>query len=132
MIFFHEIFVFLMLSPLILIPIEKLLPYPYIIEELFKFLAVCGFANRKKSHLLSPILGGFLFALVETFLYIPNIMVMGQPHIIFERLLKTGGMHIITMLIMYVGVRKKFVIGLLTLILSMTIHYFFNIYFNSF
>jgi hypothetical protein len=128
MIFFHEFFLMLAIAPLLLIPVEIIMPYPYIVEELVKFLIVLGLARKSKKQLMAPVLGGFLFALTETFLYIPNIINVGQPSLILKRLLVTGSMHIITMLLMYTGIRKKLIIGLLAFVLSVIIHYFFNSY----
>ena len=127
-ILFYNFFILSILAPLVLIPVETILPYPYIVEEIVKFMIVVGFSKSNKEHIFAPILGGFLFSLTETFLYIPNIMAIGQPHIIFERIFITGGMHVATILLMYLGLRKKTVIGIAALILSIMIHYFFNKY----
>lgn len=127
---FYDFFIVSVLAPLVLIPIEAVLPYPYIIEEIVKFIIAKGFSKSKKNHIFAPILGGFLFSVTETFLYIPNIMVIGQPHVIFERLFITGGMHVITILLMYLGLRKKTIIGVGALVLSVVIHYMFNNYSN--
>lgn len=126
--FFHEFFILLTIVPILLIPIEAVLPYPYIVEEIIKFIVILSFFKIIKKNLSAPILGGFLFAFTETILYILNIISRGQPYLIFQRLLFTGIMHISTMVLIYLGIKKSLKIGFLALVLSIAIHYLFNTY----
>lgn len=128
--FFHEIIILFAIIPIILIPIESIIPYACIVEEIVKFGLVFGLAKTKKNHLVAPLLAGFLFNLTETFLYIPNIIKIGDPTLLIKRLLITGFMHMFTTTLMYLGVRKNIYFGILSLIIATSIHCLFNYLFS--
>jgi len=122
--FFNQYLIFLAIAPFLLIPIEILFPYPFLVEELIKLIAVLGLLKNKKISL--PILGGFLFASTETILYTGNIIVVGKPYLFIERFFLTGGMHVVTIMLIYLGFKKNKIWGILGLILAIGIHYFYN------
>lgn len=121
-----QVLFFSIILPLVLIPIEHFLPYPYFIEEIFKFFILINLFLSKKTKIIYPILIGFLFNLTETILYIPNLIRIGNPNLLITRLFFTGSMHILTTVLMYLGLKKNKYIGILNLVISITIHYFFN------
>jgi len=63
-----------LVGPFLLWPLEYFLPYPYIIEELFKVFVVKFTNSNAKSYILA----GILFALTETILYSFNINLFGH------------------------------------------------------
>jgi|GEM_PF-1673519 len=120
---------FSLVAPLLLWPIELFLPYPYVIEELAKAVFVLFLLriNNKKNQIYMSILLGALFALSETALYITNILLSGNTQILFQRLVLTIPLHVLTLtLILILGQKNKWLI-LLGLLISGLIHYYFNI-----
>lgn len=101
--------------PFFILLIEKFLPYPYIIEEVFKF-----FLAKKASSTKVAIILGLLFSISEAIFYVMN------PNSSFIRFFVVTPMHITTILIMYYFSRRKSLwpIGLIFAIL---IHYLFNV-----
>lgn len=124
--FFNQYLVLLAIAPFLLIPVEIIFPYPFLIEELVKLIAVLGLLKNKNKKISLPILGGFLFASTETILYAGNIIVVGKPYIFIERLFLTGGMHILTIILLYFGFKKNKIWGILGLVLAILVHYFYN------
>lgn len=107
--------------PFFILLLEKLLPYPYIIEEIFKFFL----AKSAKTTQVALILG-ILFSFSEAIFYFlnPSYSIL-DPYKSFVRLLIVTPMHITTILVMqYFSQRKNlWLVGLLCAIL---IHYLFN------
>lgn len=124
--FFNQYLLLLAIAPFLLIPIEMIFPYPFLIEEIVKLIAVLGLLRGKDKKIILPILGGFLFTLTETVLYTDNIIAVGKPYIFIERIFLTGGMHILTIMLIYLGFKKNKIWGILGLILAIGIHYFYN------
>jgi hypothetical protein len=115
------------ITPILLIPIEELLPYPYLIEEIVIFLLVRKLAKKKYNCWHATIAGGALFTLTESFLYLPNIISSsGDINVLLERLAYTGILHIGTGLGMFFGNRKSNTWGIISLIAAMIVHYLFN------
>ena len=122
----QELLIVALISPLLLMPIEGVLPYPFIIEELFKYILLLGINRNKQRHLVESVLVGLLFNLTETFLYIPSIINSGKISVLWGRLFYTGLMHGITCALMYFGIKKNKYFGLIALILAMLLHFGFN------
>jgi len=100
--------------PLFLIPLEKFLPYPEILEEISKAVVVLflilGFSSLKQK-IEAGVLFGFLFGISESFFYLTNIFQVGDFNIFWQRFLYTVPMHIITVLIiLFFGVLGKKII----------------------
>jgi hypothetical protein len=123
--------VYSLAAPILLLPLEKLLPYPYILEELTKyFLVSLIFKNkdRKDSNNWFYVLyAGLLFTFSESILYISNIISLGRYWDFPARLLLTGTLHVSTMLIMFWGMKRGWLISTVTLLITFFIHYFFNL-----
>jgi len=117
-------------GPFLVWPLEKLLPYPHIIEELFKVLVVFFVIKTKptlKEGLKSVIWAGILFASTETVLYSINIASYGNPSLLFTRLFATAILHCLTFAIIFVLGRRK--MGLLVgFFLAVLIHSLYNRY----
>jgi hypothetical protein len=128
----QELLIVALISPLLLIPIEGVLPYPFIIEELFKYILLLGINKKKQRRLVESVLVGFLFNLTETFLYIPSIINSGKISVLWGRLFYTGLMHGMTCALMYFGIKKNKYFGLATLLLAMLFHFGFNQFHTNF
>lgn len=120
---------FLPLSiPLFLIPIEKILPYPYIIEELVKFFLVLLILriSNKPFQIKLAIFTAFLFAFSENFFYLTNFISNENTLLFFWRFITTSLLHILTILIILVPSQKKYSLIFPALFLAIAIHYFYN------
>ena len=117
------VFLYSLVGPFLLWPLEYFLPYPYIIEELFKVFVVKLVKGNVKTFLLA----GVIFALTETILYSININLLGRPTLFLARLISTSLLHSITFLIIFKFSEKKnaIFIGFLVAVL---IHYLYNRY----
>ncbi len=100
-------------APFVLWPIELLLPYPYVIEELVK--AGLVWLNPKFKSALAI---GLTFASSETVLYIFNL----NPY----RLIATSALHVTTTLVIYYAVHTNKKLISLGIILAGLIHFFYN------
>lgn len=119
-------------SPLLLLPIEKFLPYPHFIEEAVKLVIVVMMTKAekevKKDLAVWVFMAGFLFAMSESILYLTNIFALGNYMLFPKRLILTGGLHTGTVMLMYLLGRKSY-LGLgLGFIGAVLIHYFFNLW----
>lgn len=120
-------------APLIVWPIEFFLPFPYLIEELLKAILILLVIDiHSKSYKVKLIIfAGLLFAFSETILYIFNLSLKGDIFTLFLRLLLTSLLHIITFLVILIPTFKNKSLIILGLLISILIHYFFNLVINS-
>lgn len=121
-------------GPLLLWPIELILPYPFIVEEIFKAVIVYLIleVSSKKSQEKLVIASAILFSLSESVLYIFNISLVGNINDFILRFIITTIMHTSTFLVIYLLGRintKYLALGVLT---GATIHYFYNLLVGSF
>ena len=120
-----------LIFPLILIPVEKIFPYPHIAEELAKLFLVLMIYQKEKQldRKLSifVLLSGLLFTLSESIFYLINIFALGDLTVIPMRLLLTGTMHVSTLMTMYIFGRKNKTGLLIALFFSIIIHYLYNL-----
>lgn len=100
--------------PFFILLIENFLPYPYVVEELFKF-----FLARKSGSTKVAIILGILFSVSEAVLYVLN------PSAPLYRVLIVTPMHITTILVMHYFNQKRN-LWPLGLLLAILIHYLFN------
>ncbi|PIP52911.1 hypothetical protein COX08_03890, partial [Candidatus Beckwithbacteria bacterium CG23_combo_of_CG06-09_8_20_14_all_34_8] len=98
-------------APFLLWPIERLAPYPHIVEEILKLvliLVILGGPEPAFKKISLGILAGVLFALSESFLYFLNIFQIGQLSLLAQRLILTTLLHGMTMILMILpALRKK-------------------------
>ena len=123
------IYLFSLIGPFFLLLVEKVLPYPYLVEEVYKFFLAKPSNSTKVSIIL-----GLLFSLSEAVFYLlnPNFSIFstnmaGQAPLInysLLRLITVTPMHISTILIMQYLNKKS--LSWLGLILAVAIHYLFN------
>ena len=123
-------------APLLLIPIENIFPYPYLIEEPTKLLIVLVILSQEKQFsrpfVSIAFLAGAFFTLSESIFYLINIFALGDLSIFPRRLLLTGILHLGTIMLMYVAGRKKNPVCLaLALFLSIVIHFGYNLWMAS-
>ncbi len=114
-------YIIALIFPFILLLIEIFFPYPYLIEELFKFYL----AKKAETTKIAIILGVF-FSFSEAIFYFLNPIYFLDIGLSFLRFAVVTAMHITTILVMRYFARKDnlWPIGLL---LAFTIHYIFNI-----
>ena len=119
-------------SPFLLLPIEKLLPYPHFIEEAVKLLIVLmiikAARQEKERFTVWVFMAGFLFAVSESILYLMNIFALGNFMLLPQRLLLTGILHTSTMMLMYFLGRKNYAGLAVGFVGAVLIHYFFNLW----
>ena len=117
--------------PLLLIPVEQVWPFPYLIEELVKLGLVFLIFNKGKKirkPLIWVILAGIVFTLSESVLYLMNFFTLGSMSNFLARLLLTGGLHVGTMVLMYLFAAKSRKWLFLALPLAILVHYFFSLW----
>jgi len=115
-------------APLFLLPIEKLLPYPYVIEELLKLGVVFLIfkAERERNLLKWVVFTGLIFTISESIFYLTNIFALGKFSLFPQRVILTGILHIGTLILLYFSIRKGYfwLVGGVTI--AILIHYFYN------
>ena len=116
------------IAPLVLLPIEKVLPYPFIIEELVKLIAVSLTLLRKQdSKWIWAFLIGLLFSISESTFYLSNFLYTDNLSLFPIRILLTGSLHSGTSLLMYFLGRKGFFWLIVGFICAILLHFLFNI-----
>ncbi len=120
-------------APLFLIPLEKILPCPYVIEEVLKlFILLFIFRSAKniKTNLLKwVVIAALLFTLSESIFYLVNIFALGNIFLFPQRLLLTGTLHLGTFLLLCLVIKKNHLWLAGGLATSILIHYFYNFYY---
>lgn len=122
---------FAAIAPFLVWPIELLLPYPYVIEELAKLLLVIFILNENVNSTIKirlAILAGLFFALSESALYMFNIQLVGTLSTLLQRLALTLPLHgITTLIILFSGIKSRafLIIGIT---IAMILHYTFNLF----
>ena len=123
--------IYALAAPIFLLPLEKILPYPYIIEELAEYLLVILIVKdnpeKDKRNWIYVLWAGLLFTFTESIFYIFNIFSLGRYWDFPVRLLLTGTLHVGTMLIMLWGIKKGKFTAVITLLVAIAVHYFFNL-----
>ncbi len=112
-----------LVGPILLIPVEIILPYPAVVEEIYKFLII----DKKTKKTFRPLVAGLVFAVSETILYTNQIL--GKQNgwvVIVERLVLTAIMHSTTMLIIYLGKKRDQKWGFVGLLTAIIIHTIYN------
>ncbi len=122
--------IFALITPFALLPVEMLLPFPFIVEEIAKASLLIPLLSIKRTsqQVQLAILVGIFFTLSESVLYLFNIYATGTPMLFIQRLLLTGTLHTGTILTMFFVTkidRRLLPIGV---IITMIIHFFYNQY----
>jgi len=119
---------FSLILPFILWPVEQVLPYPYIVEEIAKGALVYLVLENpsRASKVKAAVAIGILYAFSESVLYLFNIFAVGSLSTFLERLAITIPLHIITVLIILFPALKDKRLIVVGVILAGAIHYLFN------
>lgn len=114
--------------PFLVWPVEMLLPYPAVIEELAKGYLVWLVVKQgpRTGGWQTTLSIGLLFGGSETLLYTVNAILAGSLEALVVRVLLTMPMHTVTVMVMYwLGQRGKIWFGV-GLVLAMAMHWGFN------
>lgn len=117
-----------LISPLILIPIEGIAPYPYVIEEIIKAVFIFTIIKTSKRHnqLATMLLAVFLFALSENIFYSSNFITYGILNSFWKRFLITTTLHLLTALIIFLPSQKRINLIVPATLLAIAAHYYYN------
>lgn len=122
--------IFAAILPFLLWPVEFLLPYPVVVEELAKLLLVVYILNDEEfSSVKIVIVSGILFSITESVLYVFDILSITESNFALmftQRLLMTGVMHTLTMVVMFVLIKKDRRLLPVGLGVGMIIHFVYN------
>lgn len=116
--------------PFILWPIELVLPYPYLVEEIAKLIIIYLILNstlKLKEKFQITFLSGLLFSISESVMYLFNITQVGSTETLLIRLALTIPLHVATMIIILIFGLKRKKMSILGILLTIPIHYFFNV-----
>lgn len=115
-------------APLILMPIEKLLPYPYVIEELIKLILVLFILKylNKKLYLIFIIISGLFFSLSESLFYLGSAYGAGYAFLFGSKLGFTLFVHLFTLLLFYFSCLKSKKLLFFSLPVAIFFHFFLN------
>lgn len=103
--------------------IETVLPYPYLIEEIFKLIIIKKISADNKYWY--SILLGIVFSLSESILYLINFFQLGNFNLFPLRILMTTTMHTFLFLLLYTFRSNKLTL-IISFIIAVVIHFFFN------
>jgi len=115
-------------APLVLIPLEKLLPYPHIFEELFK-AGLILFILKLPSKMLQlkiTLLVGLFFAFSENVFYLANFITNGIIVSFWRRMVLTTAVHILTTTVILLPSQKKRAFIMPATIVAILIHFLYN------
>lgn len=105
--------------PFVCLLVEKILPYPYLIEEISKYFIV-----KKTDSTKEVLLYGLLFSLSESIFYVMNPTYIQNPILFINRVILVTPMHMATITITWYFKRKN--IAPIGLIASVFVHFVFN------
>lgn len=122
------IFVFSLVFPLLLLPVEKVLPYPYILEELSKAILIILILRipSKNFQIKLAVFSAFLFAFSENFFYLATFIENGNLNLFLQRFILTSILHIITALIILLLSQKNSRLFFPAVFIAMLFHFFYN------
>ena len=119
--------VFASVLPFFCWAVERVLPYPHLVEEVAKAVLVIFVIGRESKAWYQAILAGIFFAFTETVFYSFNLLPAGNYSVVLIRLTLTTLLHILTYLLItgfYKWDKRLIVVGLL---LAILIHYYYNL-----
>lgn len=114
--------------PLFLLPVEKLLPLPFLIEELAKLFLVFLILKipGRNFQLGSIFLSGFLFSLSESLFYLGDAFRGGYSQLFGEKLISVSGLHLLTLFLFWWSGRRGTGWWWVALPVAMILHFGFN------
>jgi RsiW-degrading membrane proteinase PrsW (M82 family) len=118
------IILYSLFGPFLIWPVEYFLPYPYIIEELFKSVVVLIGPRKASVYAVA----GVLFALTETVLYTINVNIVGSIGLMAVRFITSSLLHSFTFLVIYWFVKRSRKLVAVGFITAALIHFLYNSY----
>lgn len=118
-----------LISPILLMPIEFFLPYPHIIEEIFKLALILLVVKTNRDNYYKKIcLLAIVFSVSESLFYLTNFLINGMIYFYIIRFCSTILLHTTTILVIGYFAKKRNYLSLVGLIFATIIHYCFNQY----
>ncbi len=119
--------IFVSVAPLILIPIELVIPYPHIVEELAKLLIIFFVIQlNKNSQFKLVLISSFLFAFSESMFYLGSAYSGGYAFLFAQKLLLTTLFHTSTLLLFLFSARRAKKLLFIALPMAILWHFLFN------
>jgi len=117
-----------LILPLILIPFEKLAPYPYVIEEIVKATLIYVILKNsdRQNQLKLSLVAAFLFALSENVFYSTNFITNGILYSFWQRFFLTTSLHLLTAVVILIPSQKRLMLIVPVTMLAIVIHYLYN------
>lgn len=121
-----------LLLPFVLLPLEKtILPYPVLVEEIFKALVIVLVILKYfqgASRYLAILLFSLVFSISENIFYLLNFTNEHSLYFYAQRFIWPLLMHLVTVfLLAFTAWRQKWFI-IFGLLMSMALHYYYNNY----
>jgi RsiW-degrading membrane proteinase PrsW (M82 family) len=120
---------FALIAPFLIWPVEQILPYPHIIEELAKALVVYYLAGTSLSvpqKVKQAVLLASLFTFSESVFYLINFIDLSLMPLI-QRLFLTGILHVTTVVVLLTSALYSRKLIWLGLIIAIALHYLYNL-----
>lgn len=126
--------IFGLVAPLIIMPLEKIFPYPFIVEEIVKVIFVMFIIslNNKLSQLKLAIIVALLFATSENIFYLSNFITDDIVYSFLQRFILTTTLHVLTMMIILFSGQKNKRYLILGLFIAILFHCLYNHLIGSF
>lgn len=115
-------------APFPLLLVETIFPWPFLVEEFFKFFIVKKLPT--KNNYLYPLTLGLIFSFSESILYLSNFFSLGSFALLPLRLILTTLLHSFLFLLLY-QFRSSRPLSYLSLLLAIIIHYFYNLFISE-
>ena len=112
-------------APLLLLLVELVLPYPSVVEELVKF-GIVLIGKKINNTWLEAVVAGLILAVSETAIYLNKILNTGDWSLVGKRIVYTGLLNSVTMSMMFWGAKKNKWLAVITLLISVAIHWSYN------
>lgn len=119
---------FVLIFPLLLLPLETLYPYSYVIEELFKAVyiyIIVRFLDRN-IRLTLTLSTTILFSISESLFYLINFISQGIIYMFLPRLVLTTFIHILTALVIFIPASRNRRYIWLGVLIAIILHYSYN------
>lgn len=122
------VFILAFIAPLILIPLEKILPYPHVVEEVAKAILIILILqlSSQKLQFKTSVLFGLIFATSENMFYLANFITNNLTEIFLQRVLLTTTLHVLTTIIIFLPSQKRKELIIPATILAIFTHFLYN------
>jgi hypothetical protein len=122
------VFLYSLVGPFLSWLLESFLPYPHIVEEVFKLAIVFagGRSFSTKNGLYIYAFCGFLFALTELTFYSTKINLSGNLNLFFLRMAATTTLHSLTFVILFLTYKKDRRLVFFGFLAAVLTHFLYN------